>query len=154
MINLEKMRLESITIKKLIDSSVEKIGYIVDEVSYNYACTKFIIDSKYFYIYSGSYLPNRKLKKETIIVDFYNNLKPWDVSIKGYEVFEKYIEYYNSVCKLIEIEYTLPKSIPEICENLKNKGYQFLDIYPIKHPLIGEYVYRISWFFKKLLNIK
>lgn len=144
LINLQLMRDEGLSPDVLADYSISKIGYIHDEVAYNGMCKRQFIDSKYYYIYTGSHLPQKKMMPETVIVDFYNNLKPWDVAVGGYAVFDAYIENYNEVSKLINIEYILPNTFYEASKNLILKGFSFIDWYPIRHPIVGRFIYRFA----------
>lgn len=152
LLNLDAMRSDGVTPEALADYSIKTIGYIHDEVAHNGLCKKKFLDRKFYYIYCGSYLPKRRLDPDTVLIDFYNNLKAWDISVSGYEVFDRYIEYYSAVKDIIEIEYSLPKSFIEVSKSLKIRGYPFLDWYPISHPIIGEPIYRLCWTLKKLGN--
>jgi lipopolysaccharide biosynthesis glycosyltransferase len=144
LINLQLMRDEGLSPDVLADYSISTVGYIHDEVAYNGVCRRQFIDSKYYYIYTGSHLPQKKMLPETVIVDFYNNLKPWDIAVKGYTVFDAYIEIYNEVSKLTHIEYVLPSTFYEASKKLILKGYPFIDWYPIRHPFIGRFIYRLA----------
>jgi lipopolysaccharide biosynthesis glycosyltransferase len=149
-INLEKLRKDGITPEKMEDYTVEKIGYIHDEVAHNELCVRKFIDSDYYYIFSGSYLPKRKMSPKTKLVDYYNNLKPWEIAFKGYEVFDEYIKYYQAVSEIVELDYWLPKNNIDASDNLKNNGKPFVDWFPFRHKMIGEIVYRSIWVWKHM----
>jgi lipopolysaccharide biosynthesis glycosyltransferase len=150
LLNLNTMRRDGITPDVLAEYSIKAVGYIHDEVAHNGICERKFLDPKLYYIFSGSYLPNKKMDPETRVVDFYSNLKPWDVAVRGHEVFDRYVDYYEAVSKIIEVEYKLPSSITEVSASLRAKGYPFLDWLPIRLPFFGETLYRLGWAIKKL----
>lgn len=152
LLNLELMRSDNITPEVLINYSVRSIGYINDEVAHNGACLRQLINHKYYYIYSGSFLPRKCMHHDTVVVDFYNNIKPWDFAVRGYEVFDRYIEYYTSVNKIVSLDFELPVSLIDASNTLKSKGVAFIDWFPMRHPIIGEAVYRIYWGLKKIIT--
>lgn len=149
LIHLEQLRKDGITPGLMEDYTLEKLGYIHDEVAYNELGRKKYIDTEYYYIYSGSYLPPRRMSPNTRLVDYYNNLKPWEIAIPGYEVFDKYISYYRAASAITELEFDLPKDNNEVSRNLRNKGRPFVDWFPFGHRILGELIYRIIWAWKK-----
>jgi lipopolysaccharide biosynthesis glycosyltransferase len=154
LLNLELMRADKISPERLIDYSVSNIGYINDEVAHNGACSRQLINFNYYYIYTGSYLPRKHMNKETVVVDFYSKIKPWDIAVRGFEVFELYIDYYKSVNQIVALDFELPISLYKASESLKNKGMPFIDWFPIRHPIIGKWIYNIYWSIKKIFAFK
>ena len=152
-INLKKMRQDGISPQQLIDYSIERLGYIHDEVAYNGLCNRQFIESNYIYIYSGSYLPNKKINPMTVIVDYYCTLKPWLVSFKGYQVFDIYIEYYNKVNKVFSLEYDLPASHWNAIYRLYKKGFLYLDIISFSFPLVGIHIYSLGSLFRAFFRL-
>lgn len=150
LIHLEQIRKDGITPEKMERYTIDKIGYVHDEEAYNGLCSRKFIDSDYYYIFSGSYLPRRKMSRETRLVDYYNNLKPWQIAVKGYEVFDRYIEYCNAVSRIIELEYVLPKDNREASENLRKMRKPFVDWFPFGHKIIGQFMYRAIWIWRHL----
>ena len=110
-------------------------------------------NSNYIYIYSGSYLPNKKINPMTVIVDYYCTLKPWLVSFKGYQVFDIYIEYYNKVNKVFSLEYDLPASHWNAIYRLYKKGFLYLDIISFSFPLVGIHIYRLGSLFRAFFRL-
>lgn len=151
LINLEQLRKDSITPARMEDCSLAKVGYIHDEVAHNELCDRKYIDSDFYYIYTGSYLPRRKMHPKTRLVDYYNNLKPWEIAVRGYEVFDRYIEHYQAVAKIVNLEYELPKTPREVSRSLRAKGRPFVDWFPFSQGLIGELIYRAIWAWRYLV---
>ena len=87
------------------------------------------------------------------LVDYYNNLKPWQIAVVGYEVFDKYIEYYQAVSRIIELEFGLPRDNREASRMLKISGKPFVDWFPFRHKIIGEFVYRSIWGWRRLARM-
>ena len=152
LLNLEKIISDGISPDLMEDHTIKKIGCIHDEVAFNDLCLKKYLDTNFYYIYSGSYLPKRRMHKDTILVDFYNRIKPWEVAIPGYEIFDRYISYYNSVSNLVDLEYILPLNRFDVSKKLRLQGRPFIDWFPYSSKFLGEFIYRMIWACKKLFR--
>jgi lipopolysaccharide biosynthesis glycosyltransferase len=142
LINIEKLIHDGITPVTMSNYSCKKIGYVHDEIAYNDLSKRRFLESNLYYIYTGSYLPKKTMHAKTKLVDFYSSVKPWEVAVKGYEIFDKYIEYYVAASKIIEIDYNLPKNNIEACNNLRGMGRPFIEWFPIGHEIIGKPISR------------
>lgn len=142
LINFGALRSDGISSTTLIDASTEHVGYIHDEVAFNSVCKRLFLNERYHYIYTGSYRPKRVLDTQTVIVDFYSELKPWDISVPGYEIFDSYIRYYDSVSRLINLEFSLPTSFFDAFLRLRRRGVRFVFSFPILFRFSSKFVFR------------
>jgi hypothetical protein len=130
------------------------LGYIHDEVAFNSVGKRLFLEYPYHYLYTGAYRPNKFLKPKTVIIDFYSELKPWDVAVSGYEIFDRYIEYYNLVAQYIKMEYYLPKDFKEVSINLKNRKFRKAYWYPIRFGRMSRLIFRfllVPTYVKKII---
>jgi hypothetical protein len=141
LLNLKSIRQDELSPNVLISASVEACGYVHDEVAYNVKCKKMILNHNLFYKYVGSYFPNRYMLPETILVDFYTDCKPWDISVPGYEVFDKYRSCYNSVAFLFDDFTPLPTSKMDLLHRLSSKDTSFINLTGFRLGLFGKFLY-------------
>ena len=153
LINFEALRRDNVTPGVLIKKSVDQVGYIHDEVAFNAIGNCLFLDCDYHYLYTGAYRPKKMLHSDTAIVDFYSELKPWDISVSGYAIFDQYLKYYKAVAKYIDLEYYLPESFKDASDRLKQKKKTRAYWYPIRFRFMSKAIFRVLLIPTYIVNI-
>jgi len=152
MINFALMRQDGITSEKLIAKSISEVGFVSDEVAFNTLCRREFLDKSLHYIFTGSHRPRKLMDKNTVVVDFYSILKPWNSAVAGYAVYDEYIKLYNEVSEIITLEYHLPNDFRQVIKLMRMQKIPFWHIIPLRLPILSRTSYRFLSLSVRLLT--